>query len=239
MDIEWASARLTAYLDAVRSYQQQLDTVGFNRALYERAVPLEPTAKKIMRAVDADFEDYKLNYSGGDGKAVDSVLHALAILKDQEEVALNLGPATPGGPLMAAEGLHSWVWDAAKTFWLAGHHREAASSALRAINSHTQAKSGRRDLTDARLASELLSSDKPSAGKPRLRLPGDPSTETWKSRMNGLRGMAQGCYCGIRNPAAHEHEIEWTEPEALEYLACASVLARWLDECQVDYETPQ
>ena len=41
-----------------------------------------------------------------------------------------------------------------------------------------------------------------------------------------------GCAQGIRNPQAHPSS-DLTEQEALEQLAALSVLARWVDECEV------
>jgi hypothetical protein len=47
--------------------------------------------------------------------------------------------------------------------------------------------------------------------------------------------LAQGAYAGIRNISAHEDE-EWTEQQALEYLAVLSVCARWADETEIEGE---
>lgn len=69
--------------------------------------------------------------------------------------------------------------------------------------------------------------------RPRLRLPGDRSSLTWKSRQRGARALAQGCYAGLRNVVAHD-DPDWSEQEALEALACLSVLARWIDEAEVE-----
>nr|WP_275901613.1 TIGR02391 family protein [Streptomyces sp. S1D4-20] len=38
----------------------------------------------------------------------------------------------------------------------------------------------------------------------------------------------------MRNLAAHEDEVSWTQQEALEYLATFSVIARWIEECMVE-----
>ena len=45
--------------------------------------------------------------------------------------------------------------------------------------------------------------------------------------------FAQGCYAGLRNVAAHEHVPDWPEQRALQALASLSVLAGWIDECNV------
>jgi hypothetical protein len=41
-------------------------------------------------------------------------------------------------------------------------------------------------------------------------------------------------YQGIRNPAAHEHEVDWDEQPVLEYLAALRVPARWIDKASVE-----
>ena len=43
-----------------------------------------------------------------------------------------------------------------------------------------------------------------------------------------------GCFEVIRNPAAHQHGLVLTEQVALEQLAAFSLLARWVDECEVE-----
>ena len=48
-------------------------------------------------------------------------------------------------------------------------------------------------------------------------------------------GMA--CAQGIRNPRAHPSD-DITEQEALEQLAALSVLARWVDACEVVKAAP-
>jgi len=53
-------------------------------------------------------------------------------------------------------------------------------------------------------------------------------------RQNGGVQFGAGCFEGLRNPAAHEHELQLPEQVALEQLAAFSVLARWIDECTVE-----
>lgn len=49
---------------------------------------------------------------------------------------------------------------------------------------------------------------------------------------DGLRQFAPGMQMTIRNPAAHSLD-ELTDQEALERLAALSLLARWVDECDL------
>jgi hypothetical protein len=49
---------------------------------------------------------------------------------------------------------------------------------------------------------------------------------------DGLRSYAPGVQMLIRNPTTHTAE-NMSEQEALERLAALSLLARWLDECEL------
>ncbi|MEV6027780.1 TIGR02391 family protein [Streptomyces sp. NPDC052036] len=71
----------------------------------------------------------------------------------------------------------------------------------------------------------------PVAAKPRLRFDGDRNTPSWRARQEGAKYLAAGAFLALRNVAAHEDEVTWTEQEALEHLATLSVLARWIEQC--------
>lgn len=58
----------------------------------------------------------------------------------------------------------------------------------------------------------------PAPGKPRLRFAGDRTVPTWRARMEGAKYLA-------------------AEHEALEYLTVLSVVARWVEECEVETAT--
>jgi hypothetical protein len=95
---------------------------------------------------------------------------------------------------------------------------------------------------DSALADRALVQDvfalKISPGRPRLHFPGDTSSDSWRSRQEGLHLTAQGAFAGIRNVAAHSNE-EWAEQYALEMLAVLSVVARWTDETDLRLGPPQ
>lgn len=134
-------------------------------------------------------------------------------------------------PVLAAQTLHRWVWDAAAPFWTAGRHAAAVEQGAKSLTAFIQQKSESR-LADRELVSELFS-QKSKAGAVRLWLPGERDTNTWRSRQDGLHNLSMGAYAGIRNVAAHTVETGWTEHEALEYLAVLSTVARWADETEV------
>ena len=96
-------------------------------------------------------------------------------------------------------------------------------------------KVDRRDLDGKDLYAQAFSTKDPKLGEPRLRFPDiDPAEQPkrWTSAHEGARNLGMGCAQGIRNPQAHPSP-DITEQEALEQLAALSVLARWVDECEV------
>jgi hypothetical protein len=102
------------------------------------------------------------------------------------------------------------------------------------VNARLQQKLDRHDSSDAALCRESFSRNDPVSEQPRLRFPGDRASDTWRSRQNGGVQFGAGCFEGLRNPAAHEHELQVPEQVALEQLAAFSVLARWIEECTVE-----
>lgn len=129
--------------------------------------------------------------------------------------------------------LHPCIRDAALPRWQYGFYSDAVIEAAKALTASTQRKLRRWDLADDGLMQQAFSDDPPKPGSPRLRFIGDSATPTIRSRMRGARGLAQACYAGIRNTAAHQQNVGWTAGVALEYLAAFSILARWIDECEV------
>lgn len=194
----------------------------------------EPTLKKILGALDPKLaEQVDLDDWAGESMARNLAQRGLGILDDMDEWAANLAP---DAPTLSADQFHPWVWDAARTFWESKHYRKAVDVAANAVTAHTQSKVGRTDVFDADLMNQIFT-DKPKPGQAYLRLPGDPTDLTIKSRNRALRPFADGCFAGIRNQAAHEHGPDWDEQTALEFLAALSILARWIDECVVMHGT--
>lgn len=129
--------------------------------------------------------------------------------------------------------LHPYIRDAVLPRWQYGFYSDAVGEAAKALTATTQRKLRRWDLADDGLMQQAFSDEPPKPGSPRLRFVGDPTTPTIRSRIRGARGLAQACYAGIRNIAAHQQNVGWTAEMALEYLAAFSILARWIDDCEV------
>lgn len=158
-------------------------------------------------------------------------IRAMAALEDADEIAEMLGEE---GPTLAAGQLHPWVWDGARSLWQSGHFVEAVVAALKMVNAHAQAKSSRPDLSETDLFNQLFKLDAGKPGEARLRIVPDDGGDTFRSIHLGARGMAEGLFRGIRNPAAHTvATTPAVEQHALEQLAAVSVLARWVDDAEV------
>lgn len=233
MDKEWARGRLNSYLGAVKRYQEYVKNDGFDQQAYEQAIFLEPAAKAVMARVNPYYSDYELVQSAST-KAITLTIQTLAMLDDAEEIEANLDPV---GPRLVAGELHPWVWESARSLWETGHFREAVQAAATSVNAHLQALSNRRDVSDYKLVTELFSEKDPEPGKPRLRWPGDPTDEEFKSMQAGLRSYGSGIFQCIRNRATHDL-TELTEHAAMERLAAMSLFCRWItDDCRLDEAT--
>jgi uncharacterized protein (TIGR02391 family) len=182
----------------------------------------EYAVKEILKSLDPELADFSLGGMVPESTAIAKVERGLGVLADQEEVAARLAP---DAPVLPADKFHPWVWDSARTLWESHHYRQAVQTAATTLNAKIQDKVQRRDVSDTKLVQEAFS-------EPRLRLPGDSSSETVQSRQRGAQQLGLACVSLIRNPASHEDE-EWDEQAALEQLAALSLLARLVDESQV------
>lgn len=159
------------------------------------------------------------------------VLTLEGALTSADEVQRILGPR---GPRLDAVGLHPWVWEAAARAWDDGHRRGAIQAAATQVDQQLKAKLNRFDVSGTVLAGQAFSLDPPQVGKPRLRMPGHPrESPEFRSRQQGALHFGQGCMEGIRNISTHLSK-EPEEQVALEQLAALSVLARWIDEAEVE-----
>ena len=231
MDRPWMIERLNAFIELV----DQSLTLGNpyraeRKALQRKLQESDPVIREVLNAVRPGLGDYRKSAISGWSVARTAAQSAIGILREQDDLRARLAPDSPTLP---ADSLHSWIWDAARTFWESRHYAQAVEQSWKSINAHLQNKVGRRDLSDDALINATLTMSEPKAGTPRLHLPGDKSSPTWSSRQRGLHMMGQACAAGIRNVLAHEHDLELTTQVALEYLATLSVLSRWIDEAEV------
>lgn len=148
---------------------------------------------------------------------------------------------SPKGPTLVASGLHPWVWHAAVNLWDGGHYKQAVNAAAAAVEEQTQLKLDRGDLSGADLYTQAFKVDeigvKPTGRRLRFALVEELTSDgkrnkSWTSAHQGAMNFGQGCALSIRNLNAHGTR-ELPEQEAREYLAALSVLARWVDACDV------
>jgi hypothetical protein len=135
-------------------------------------------------------------------------------------------------PEIGAEAMHPLIWGAAAPLWRDRHFRQAVASAAEALIAQVKVRTGRNDVPETDLWKQVLSSGPPAPMKPRLRWPGDPKDRNVQSMTDGLRQFAPGVQMTIRNMAIHTHD-ELTEQAALERLAALSLLATWIDQCEL------
>lgn len=135
-------------------------------------------------------------------------------------------------PSVDVSAMHPAVWGQAARLWRDGHYRHAVSAAADGVVQLVKSRTGRHDIPDTSQWQQAFSSDAPQPGRPRLRWPGDQTHQTVVSMNNGLRQFAPGAQMTIRNPATHGPG-ELTQQEAVERLSVLSLLARWVDECDL------
>lgn len=227
--------RLESFKGLSEHYDQAYRNNGYSStpqsdALNSQINGAAPTVRRIVEALNPDLAGHITgpNAMYGMSSAISAVEQALGILRDQDEWKANLAPDAPS---LIADQFHPNVWKAASAIWDTGQYRVAVQQAAVSLSAHIAAKAG-SPLTERALAAQVFSTKEPAQGQVRLHIPGDKTTDNWKSRQEGLHLLAQGAFAGIRNVATHTDD-EWTEQVALEHLAVLSVVARWTDETEL------
>lgn len=238
---EWAIPQLDDFIRATELtfVPSPPNSIGFHS--YKTA---EPEVEVVKRAqvveqildrtipgwrdleVDTDRKKWAVHHEAS--------VRARETLLREDELRQNLGDSAPE---ISAASLHRWVLSGAKPLWQSGHYRSAVEDAAKKVNAETQNRLGRRDVSETKLFQEAFSLDPPQAGRPRLRRMEADGSETYRSVQRGAMALAEGIYSGIRNPFIHERPADIEEHTALEYLAALSVLARWVDESDVESAT--
>lgn len=238
MDVDWALRELSTFVqmtELVRSpHAGNAVLLGDFRVTNADDAVVVPAAHVVEQILDRVVVDWRTSIPKDDRgrwqQHRQAAQRAITQLTRQSELEEKLGD---NAPRMNASNLHAWVWDAARSLWQSGHYRQAVSAAAVVVNAEAQSKLAVRDVSETPLFQMAFSKDPPAAGKPRLRLPEDDGGKTALSVRRGMMAFAEGCYAGIRNPASHDPQEELSEQEALEQLACFSVLARWVASANV------
>ena len=228
--------------DLLRDYRLQLSHARgeYNFNNHDPAEAMEvanrmlPKVNALVRTLLPDTKPISgsslLEHEAGVGR----VLRAEDVLGDWDEMVDDDGQVQFGVPLNALDVV---VLEAARHDWDHEKWRQAVANAAAKLVKYTQDRLDRHDLSDSELMSEAFSENEPQSGRPRLRCPGNPESETVRSMQKGAKLFAMGAFQAIRNPAVH-----WTgngnPASAGEQLAALSVVARWVRYWDVVKYTP-
>lgn len=157
--------------------------------------------------------------------AIPVIRRAQALLGASYQVETD--PHPEAGPAMPLRALHMPVFVVARRHWDAGHYRNAVGDAAEAVSKLTQRRLSRNDISGAKLMGEAFSDKAAEPGKPRLRCPGDPASETVRAQQDGAKLFAMGCFEALRDPAIHTSG-DWNPVTAYEDLAALSIVSRWV-----------
>lgn len=158
-----------------------------------------------------------------------AIVEAIAILAQREELAEIVGPV---GPRLVASELHPTIWGAAAKLWDDGHIRQAVQTAAAALEGLLQGLAG-PGVSGENLA-VLFSTNDPTLGSPRLRLPDvDPTSKTWRSAHEGAAALVRGAFMGVRNLVSHPGWPDPSSREAIEMLAVLSYVAHLIQRSDV------
>jgi hypothetical protein len=230
MNREWMRERLLLFLEFCETWDKDHPsdrTTERQKAAEVAVTKMAPTVAKILDALQPGLGDTltRAQYIGGMSDNKHAALTGLGILDDFDLVAANLAPDAPS---LVADRFHPYVWLAAAAIWDTGEYRVAVEQACVSLSTHIASQAGSH-LTERELVNMVFSDAEPTDKQPRLHLPGDKRSKTWKSRQSGLHLLAQGAFAGIRNVSTHSSG-DWSEQSALEHLAVLSLVARWTDE---------
>jgi hypothetical protein len=252
MDHLWAASQLRVFVMKIDQLEKAALSDGIVTStepeagrehaarLADEVLTLDPVMRDVMNAARPGFGDYPTTKDASvdhrsvtywTGEVKPWALRAQGVHELWAESHERLRPDSPD---LVADQFHPNVWEAAAPLWRTGIMQEAVHAAARSVSAALKWKLRRYNVTDTALCHDAFSPNDPTFDHPRLRLPGDKTDDTWRSRQQGALEFGAGCFMAIRNPAAHEYGLELSEQEALEQLAALSVLARWIDECELD-----
>lgn len=244
-DNDWA-------IDALKKFIHGSDQVAFQntpgsgvvhlgthqRLPDSQVAELAYVAEKVLDRVLPEWRDESSRVAGkknaGWNHLRDWSARGIAAIQREEELEEKLGDAAPR---ISVSSFHPWIWDGARSLWQSRHYLQAVQGAILKLNAETQNKLGRRDISETDLFVQAFSENDPKPGQSRLLRMQNDDSKTFKSVQRGARNFAEGVFAGIRNPLAHETDSEMPEQQALEYLAALSVLARWVDDAELEVAT--
>lgn len=114
---------------------------------------------------------------------------------------------------------HTELRLATRGLFIDGYFARSVEEAFKALNNFVKRRSGLDTADGDGLMREAF-----SATNPRLRIPKRLQTQTERSQQRGYMDIFAGCMAGIRNPRAHEHELDDDPSDAVALLGFAEHL---------------
>ena len=126
---------------------------------------------------------------------------------------------------MDAANLHPWAWENGRSYWNTRHFHQAVMQAAIHINAETQAKLGRKDLSETALFNEAFSPQDPKKG-----CPGYASRKSMAVRLTRI-------FTAVHVPLLKDSmrrygTLEYIGPRKV--MAAFSLLARWVDQAHIN-----
>jgi hypothetical protein len=236
LDVEWAVSELDKFLSLTRQVVPDMSGSGivyFGTVMSGSHTDAAARAHVVEQILDRVLAGWSASRPPEDDDfrwLHEQVSRGRAALVRQSELAEKLGDGAPG---MDAANLHPWAWQNGASYWRTGHFHQAVMQAAIRVNAETQAKLGRRDVSETALFNEAFSLSEPKPNAARLRLAANDGSKTYENLHRGVRAFAEGLYAGIRNPGMHTPHGGGQEQLALEQLAAFSLLARWVDQAKL------
>src|ERR1700733_15259377 len=202
MNRTWMRERLELFKALCEQYDQEGRQSPGLRSQAQRDLNSQinteiPTIREIVKRLDPELvkDIIEPQYTSGTSRPRTAIERTLGIVRDQDEWKANL---EPDAPALIADEFHPHIWGAASAIWDTGQYRVAVQQAAVSLSAHIAKKSG-SSLSERKLVQRVFSTDPPSADQVRLHFPGDRTSDTWRSRQQGLHLIAQGAFAGIRN----------------------------------------
>jgi hypothetical protein len=239
LDVDWAITEIDLFLrvtDQVAYDNTGSGVVVFGTHMRGSETEAAQRAHVVEQILDRTLRGWRKDQPKKDSEYSwlrEQAARARAALQRATELADKLGDDAPD---MDAANLHPWAWENGRSYWNTGHYHQAVMQAAIRINAEGQAKLGRMDVSEVALFNEGFSLDPPKPGAPRLRLMKNDGSRTYQNLHRGARAFADGLYTAIRNPGMHlpPPSDGGEEQLALEQLAAFSLLARWVQQADVE-----
>ncbi|MFI9558914.1 TIGR02391 family protein [Nonomuraea endophytica] len=223
--------------DEVRGQQSVYRFAASEEEVRRQASVVRQAILAVFPAGNFDFHTYR-SFAVQVKTLRELVNELIPLVERSEEIEENITDDDQG-PVISANSLHPWVWDAARPHWESGNYRAALHAAATNVNSRLRKKLGRHDVSEGKAIQQAFSIEDAVVDRPRLRLASKEDPDNFKSVQVGTINFGCGLFSAVRNPVAHladdDHDVD--EQEALESLAAFSLLARWIDRATLETMT--